>query len=67
MRTVSLVAEGVDSMDIGPCSITMTSRDTSAMSPLVCPTDGSDRVVSSCGVAITPGHDPSIAGASTFV
>jgi hypothetical protein len=45
------------------------------MSPLVRPTtdtvaytaNGSDHVVSSCGIAVTPGHDPAIAGASTSI
>jgi predicted RecA/RadA family phage recombinase len=68
MGTVSSAAEGV-------FSITMTSTDTLAVSPSVCPTsnavaytvDGSNRVVSSSRVAIMPGHDPSIADASTSV
>jgi hypothetical protein len=34
---------------------------------ITCATNSSDRAISSCGIAITPGHDPSVMGASTSI
>jgi hypothetical protein len=34
---------------------------------ITCAANGSDHVVSSCGIAVTPSHDPAIVGASTSI